>query len=128
MIHYTDACIFCGQCEDACINDGRGIRLSQDWELSFFDRHEAFESIEKPLQLCERCGAVVGCRDHLTWVADRLGARAYGNPTLYLSKLRKLGLVPDDALSGLSDGARADRFNILCARCRREASAAEEQI
>ena len=51
MIHFTDACIFCGQCEDACINDGRGIRLSQEWELSFFDRRQAFETIEKPLQL-----------------------------------------------------------------------------
>ena len=43
MIHYTDTCIFCGQCEAACIANHEGIKLSRDWELSFFDRKEASE-------------------------------------------------------------------------------------
>ena len=53
--------------------DNQGIRLSNEWELSFFDRSTAFESIEKDLQLCELCGAVIGCKDHLTWIAENLG-------------------------------------------------------
>lgn len=57
MIHYTDTCIFCGQCEAACIADHQGIKLTNEWELSFFDRKTAYETIEKELALCEICGA-----------------------------------------------------------------------
>jgi len=56
MIHYTDTCIFCGCCEDACIADHEGIKLTNNWELAFFERDKAFETIEKDLQLCEICG------------------------------------------------------------------------
>ena len=53
LIHYTDTCIFCGQCEAACIADHEGIKASQEWDLAFFDRAKAHESIRKELQLCE---------------------------------------------------------------------------
>jgi len=43
MIHYTDTCIFCGQCEAACIADHKGIRCADQWELPFFDRKSACE-------------------------------------------------------------------------------------
>jgi formate hydrogenlyase subunit 6/NADH:ubiquinone oxidoreductase subunit I len=120
MLHYTDTCIFCGCCEDACINDHRGIKLSNDWELSFFDRAAAFESIEKELQLCEACGAVVGCKDHLRWIAGKLGELSFSNPTLYQSRLRDLGVVDDNMIAAARGYGRADRMKILCARCRRE--------
>ena len=48
IIHYVDTCIFCGQCEAACIANHEGIKLSNEWELSFFDRkREGQELIEK---------------------------------------------------------------------------------
>jgi len=88
MIHYTDTCIFCGQCEAVCIADGEGIKQSNDWELSFFDRkEEAIEAIEKELQLCEVCAEPVACKDHLKWISERIGELAYSSPTLYLSRL-----------------------------------------
>ena len=50
LYHYTDTCIFCGQCEAACIADHEGIKLSSDWELSFFDRRQSHEEIKKNLK------------------------------------------------------------------------------
>ncbi len=120
MIHYTDTCIFCGQCEAACIADGEGIKLSNDWELSFFDRKEAYETIEKELQLCEICGEPIACKDHLNWIAEKLGELTYSSPTLYLSRLKKLGVIDDNIASALKDNGRSDRVKILCARCRRK--------
>ncbi len=120
MLHYTDTCIFCGRCEAACIADNQGIKLSNDWELSFFDRREAFEAIEKELQLCEICGEPIACRDHLKWIAEKIGELTYSSPTLYLARLKSLGIIDENIISVLKDNARSDRVKILCARCRRE--------
>ena len=120
LIHYTDTCIFCGCCEASCIADGQGIKLSNEWDLAFFDRSQAFETIEKELQLCEICGSVVACRDHLKWIAEKLGELAYSNPTLYQSRLKELGIIDENLLSAAKDNGRSDRGKTLCARCRRE--------
>lgn len=120
MIHYTDTCIFCGQCEAACIVDNEGIKLSNDWELSFFDRSKSDERIEKELQLCEICGETIACRDHLEWIVKRIGELSFSNPTLYLSRLKSLGIVDENIISALADQGRCDRVKILCASCRRE--------
>lgn len=120
MIHYTDTCIFCGQCEAACIADHQGIRCTDQWELSFFDRASAYETISKELQLCEMCGAVIGCKDHLAWVSRRLGELSYGSPTLYLSHLESLGISDPLLAKPQTEGGRGDRVKILCARCRRK--------
>ncbi|UCF96976.1 MAG: 4Fe-4S binding protein [Spirochaetaceae bacterium] len=122
MIHYTDTCIFCGCCQDACIADHEGIKLSNDWELAFFNRAEAFETIEKELQLCEICGSAIACKDHLKWIAEKIGELSFSNPTLYQSRLKSLGVVDEGIISASKDYSRADRIKILCARCRRETS------
>ena len=126
MIHYTDTCIFCGQCEAACIADHEGIKASTDWELSFFDRAKSYETIEKELQLCEMCGDPVACKDHLKWISERLGELSYSSPTLYLSRLGDLGIIDQNIISGLKDNGRSDRVKILCARCRRETTLTTE--
>jgi formate hydrogenlyase subunit 6/NADH:ubiquinone oxidoreductase subunit I len=121
LYHYTDTCIFCGSCEQACIADNEGIKLSNDWELAFFDRKtESFENIEKELQLCEICGDVIACKDHLRWIVERIGELAFSSPTLYYSKIKGLGIVDENIISAVRDAGRSDRFKILCARCRRE--------
>ena len=117
-LHY-DSCIFCGQCQAACITQ-EGIKLSNKFEdLSVFDRNEAVESIEKELVLCEGCGCVVGAKDHLTWVAKKLGPLAYSSPTSYLTALKdlKLAYLKVEKPEGLT---RQDRIKILCPKCRRE--------
>ncbi len=120
MYHYTDTCIFCGSCEQACIADNEGIKLSNDWELAFFDRSQAFETIEKELQLCELCGDVIACKDHLNWISERIGERTYSSPTLYYSRMASLGVIDENIISALRDHGRSDRIKILCARCRRD--------
>ena len=121
MIHYSDTCIFCGQCEAACIADSEGIKQSTDWELSFFDReNQSYETIEKELQLCEICASPITCKDHLKWIAQKLGELTYSSPTLYLSRLKELGIIDENIISALKDEGRSDRIKILCARCRRE--------
>ena len=120
MIHYTDTCIFCGQCQAACIVDNEGIKLSTDWELSFFNRKKSDERIEKKLQLCEVCGKPIACCDHLEWIVKRIGELSFSNPTLYLSRLRSLGIIDQNIISALADQGRSDRVKILCASCRRE--------
>lgn len=121
ITHYSDTCIFCGQCEAACIAQGEGIKLSNEWELSFFDRkNEGQEEIDKELALCEICGSPIACKDHLKWISERIGELTYSSPTLYLSRLKSLGIIDENILSALKDHGRSDRIKILCARCRRE--------
>lgn len=120
MIHYTDTCIFCGECQAACIADHEGIKLSNDWELAFFDRKESFETIEKELQLCEMCGSVIACKDHLKWITEKIGELSFSNPTLYLTRLKSLGITDENIICALKDQGRSDRVKILCARCRRQ--------
>ena len=120
LIHYTDTCIFCGLCEAACIADHEGIKSSTEWDLAFFDRSLAYETIEKDLELCERCGVPIGCSDHLAWISDQVGELSYANPTLYLSRHKQLGLIDANILAAMRAQAHSDRFQILCARCRRE--------
>ncbi len=120
MIHYTDTCIFCGCCEEACIADHEGIKLTNNWELAFFERNKAFETIEKDLQLCEICGSVIACKDHLKWIAEKVGELSFASPTLYQSRLKSLGVVDDNIVSAVKDYGRSDRVKILCSRCRRE--------
>lgn len=118
--HYTDTCIFCGQCEAACIADHEGIKLSNDWELSFFDRSKAEEIIERELQICEICSKPIACKEHLEWIAQRVGELSFSSPTLYLSHLKTLGIIDENIISAIRDQGRPDRVKILCAPCRRE--------
>ena len=126
LIHYSDTCIFCGQCEAVCIADHEGIKSSKEWDLAFFDRAKAYETIEKELELCEICETPIACKDHLGWICERVGELSYGNPTLYLSLHKQLGLVDENRLPARKDQGRSDRYKILCARCRRETTLTTE--
>ena len=133
-LHY-DSCIFCGQCQANCITQ-EGIKLSNKFDLAIFDRSQAIESVEKELVLCEGCGCVVGAKDHLAWVAKKLGALAYSSPTAYLSALKELKLAylappfwqdrpSSTKRAGLNvekqeNLTRQDRIKVLCPKCRRE--------
>ena len=85
-----------------------------------FDRKQAQETFEKDLLLCEICGEPVACKDHLKWISERIGELAYSNPTLYLSRLKELGIIDENIAAITRDYGRSDRVKILCARHRRE--------
>ena len=116
-----DNCIYGGQCERYCITK-KGVMLSRNWNQVTTDRDSLEMSVEKDLVFCEHegCREIVGARDHLVWVAERLGPLGFANPAVMLAKLQALGLddvVPSPEARPLS---RGDRVRILCPRCRQE--------
>ena len=77
------------------------------------------------LQLCEKCGAMIGTRKHLAWVAKKLGPLAYTNPSLLLSKDAELfgkPAMPVSAQKPQIEKAAAPRLDdlmkILCPKCK----------
>jgi len=120
IVRWADRCIFCGQCQALCTT-GKGIECTGEYDLATFDRSDCSVSIEKELVLCDMCGAVVTTRDHLRWIARRLGTKRYSNPTLLLTAEKDLDLLGDEsARSPDVPASRSDILRILCPECRRE--------
>jgi len=123
MIVHHDECIFCGQCQALCTtreDTPPGIKLGHDFDLTVFDRKEAVSSVEKELAICEVCKTPITAKAHLDWIAKRLGPLAFSNPTLFMSRLRELGLVHESIAEVVKDFTRSDRMKIVCAKCRRK--------
>jgi len=121
-----DICNFCGQCHTYCTTKD-GIDYTAEYDLAGFDRSTMVETIEKELAVCELCGGVAGTKDHLRWIAERLGSIAYANPSLILAGMEGIsqgGHVPDR----IEDRSisREDLFRILCPSCRRKVYIEEE--
>ncbi|MFC1510989.1 4Fe-4S binding protein [Candidatus Margulisiibacteriota bacterium] len=118
LTHRQDVCIFCGQCEAACITE-KGIKLTKEYILATLDRKQAFQSIEKELVVCEGCGETIGCLDHLKFLAKKVGHLLYTNPTLLMARHAELKLLEKD-LPTDSPHKRAGHLKVLCPNCRRE--------
>jgi formate hydrogenlyase subunit 6/NADH:ubiquinone oxidoreductase subunit I len=123
-----DTCIFCGNCRDNCTTE-TGIKLSDKWDLATMDRESTAETHEFELQLCEKCGAIIGTKQHLIWLYERLGPLAYTNPSLLITKGDEIAAKSEDIkppflLSQESRGDRAaqasDFMRILCPKCKCE--------
>ena len=113
-----DKCIFCGQCELNCPTH-EGIKLTKTYDMSTLDRSTCVEVIEHDLITCEVCGVVVGTPKHLRWVAEKLGAKAYANPTLIVTTDGAMRLTDRPARPGEPALARNDMMRIMCPACRR---------
>lgn len=119
IIRHDDECIFCGHCEIVCTTE-EGIKLTPEYDLATLDRSECRTTIEKELVLCELCGAPITTRDHLLWVARKLGAKRYANPTLILTAQRQLEVAePPSPPPGDRAPDREDILRVLCPKCRR---------
>ncbi len=115
-VDYT-ACAQCGQCQEKCIT-GKGIQLSKNFILSVADVKEpaVYNAVEKSLAICEACGAMIACDDHLSFVRDRLGAKAFANPNLLLATQQKFTeLIPATIKDRLR---REDYLKLVCPKCR----------
>ena len=127
MILHLDECHYCGQCSALCTtrdDNPPGIKHTTKFDLSSFDRRDMVSATdEKDLALCEACGAVITTRAHLDWLAKKLGALAFSNPTLFVASLKNMGFS-DDVLQNLKEGLlrRSDRIKVLCSKCRRSAT------
>jgi len=123
MIIHHDICIFCGQCEALCTSREDlppGVKLTNDYDLSVFDRKEAVSTIEKELALCEVCKTPITAKAHLDWIAKQLGPLAFSNPTVFMSRLNELGLIDENITEVVKYLTRSDRMKIVCANCRRK--------
>jgi len=118
LIRHDDICIFCGQCEALCTT-GEGIECTNEYELSTLDRSTCAVFVQKELVICSMCDEVIGTKDHLRWLANRLGAKRYTNPTLILVGQENLGLIDEDTSRPDMPPGRSDIMRVLCPHCRR---------
>ncbi|MHC5061637.1 MAG: 4Fe-4S dicluster domain-containing protein [Planctomycetota bacterium] len=117
-----DTCIYCGNCSNNCTTED-GINLSNEWDLATLDRSQTSETKEYELQLCEKCGQLIGTKKHLVWLCEKLGPLAYTNPSLLIAKSNELA-ANSEALPHASPTAEAaqpsDFMKILCPKCKCE--------
>jgi hydrogenase-4 component H len=121
ITHRYDTCIFCGNCHDNCTTED-GIKLSNKWDLATLDRQETIETHEFELQMCEKCGEIVGTKKHLIWLYEKLGPLAYTNPSLLLAKSAQMATVPAQIPQVQLDREvqPGDFMRILCPSCKCE--------
>ncbi len=115
-------CIFCGQCEAHCIT-GQGVALSSElYDLSCFNKESLVETQEKELLLCQACQAIIGTKEHIAYMHQVLGPKAFAsilnlnilNERLHLAKRSDVEVPVTDHLK------RKDMFNIICPNCLRK--------
>jgi len=114
-------CIFCGMCQQHCIT-GKGVALSDKiFDLAVFEREKVIEKQEKELVVCKHCQAIITTKEHIQYMHDKLGPKAFAS-TLNLNLLNeKLKLAPEAETDlEIKDGLRRkDMFNIICPNCMR---------
>lgn len=114
-------CIFCGMCQKHCIT-GKGVALSDKiFDLAVFERDKIIEKQEKALVTCKHCDAVITTEEHIHFLHQKLGPKAFAS-TLNLNLLNeKLQLATkDETMVEIRDGLkRKDMFNIICPNCLR---------
>lgn len=79
------------------------------------------ETHDFELQLCEKCGAVVGAKKHLLWLYGKLGPLAYTNPSLLIAKSDQLRAEPSDSKPQPQPDKKVqtgDFMRILCPECK----------
>lgn len=117
-----DRCQLCGQCGALCTT-GTGIEFTNEYSRNTLDRSEIVNDVEDELILCEKCGKPITTRKHLEWLSDKLGEKAFANPTIGLIKQSKEGIsVRIEEMENLEEPEeilREDIYKILCPDCRR---------
>lgn len=123
ITHQTSACIFCGNCHENCTTE-TGITLSNKWDLATLDKESLVENHEYELQMCEKCGELIGTKKHLIWLYEKLGPLAYTNPSLLIAKSGQLQTQPVDIAQPHDEEAQevqtSDFMRILCPKCKCE--------
>lgn len=111
-------CIFCGHCHYHCTTED-GIYQTQEFDLATFDRLSCTTDVEKELLVCDKCDKVVGAVDHIKWVAQKVGPKAYANPSLAMTLEGELISAPQETVERDEKLGRDDILRVLCPHCRR---------
>jgi hydrogenase-4 component H len=96
--------------------------LSNNYDAASYEKSQMTISVEKRLLACDSCGSIVGAKDHLLFLAKKLGPLAYANPVLILANQAELKLGEYSLSSSSSYRPAAGRtimFKVLCPNCRR---------
>jgi len=112
------SCINCGQCVENCTTE-KGIENKHTlYSFSSPDKEDQthFNTVEKELVLCETCGEIIGCRDHLLFVKRQLGPKAFSHPNFLLETQRQFMDVPASAPK--EKLRREDYIKEVCPKCR----------
>jgi len=126
VVHHAERCIYCGQCVLYCTTR-EGIRHTTGFDLARTERSDDWEtSIEKELAWCEVCGEPFASKEHLLWIARKVGDLVNSNPTLFLSVYQELGTAEPHAPRGDFAPYRSDTMRILCPECRRKTYLTEQ--
>lgn len=123
ITHRPYACIFCGNCQENCTTEEPSIKLSDKWDLATMDKESTIETHEFELQLCEKCGALIGAKKHLIWLYEKLGPLAYTSPSLLIAKSGQLATIPQQPQQQPQPGKEvqtSDFMKILCPKCKCE--------
>jgi len=90
--------------------------------LAVLNREDTIETHDFELQLCEKCGEMIGTKKHLIWLYEKLGALAYTNPSLLIAKSNELHKEPQEVEQQQSDKdvQTSDFMRILCPKCKCE--------
>ncbi|MFA4966940.1 MAG: 4Fe-4S dicluster domain-containing protein [Candidatus Margulisiibacteriota bacterium] len=118
LTHHQDICIYCQQCELACIT-GKGIILTKEFDLATFDRKSSITQSKKKLVICENCGEIIAPMDHIKFLAKKVGHLLYSNPTLLLARYEELAILEQQRIKE-SPHPRGDHLKMTCPNCRRE--------
>jgi hydrogenase-4 component H len=122
LVWYYDECVFCGQCERNCTTREErvpGVKLTQEFDLAAVDRKTIrSEEIKKELVICSHCGTIISTKEHLLWVAKRLGHKVYGNINL-LSIISKKFFSNTDNVKFKQFNQRENVYELMCPKCRR---------
>jgi ferredoxin len=118
IIWHYDRCIFCGQCERLCTTE-KGVKLSQEFDLSTFDRSTLRAKVAKELVVCEDCGEIIGPRAQLLWLIRKLGPLASGNFNLIYTGQKELKIAEEVSTAAPDKTIRRPGiYRILCPKCR----------
>ncbi len=108
-------------CQEHCIT-GKGVFLSDKiFDLAVFERDEIVEHQEKQLVICKNCDAIITTDEHIHYMHNRLGAKAFAsilNLNLLNQKLQ-LASSEDTDVEIKDDLKRKDMFNVICPNCMR---------
>lgn len=119
IIYNCGACQFCSQCARYCItkeSEPGGVTMSTEYVTAVFNTDDAVKTLERELVLCECCGAVIGCKKHLEWVAGKVGHKAFAVPTLSLAVEKSFPAVPANEKDTIVERPMILRY--LCQDCR----------
>ncbi|HPP66509.1 MAG TPA: 4Fe-4S dicluster domain-containing protein [bacterium] len=129
LTHYAGRCIFCGQCEANCIADNLGIKLTNQFDLAYFNSGQDSHFIDTELVICQACGRIIAAKKHLIWTIKKIGHLSFAQGILLNINQEMIQVYSEISDRTVSKPPRyTDIFKIICPQCRREIFILDEKI